>query len=192
MLLDYADAAISVYVIGWASITIWDGYGKTFRAEPDNWLWPCIVSSWCWLCQYGSHGRGGWVRLWLLLVLMDFEGQPPVVRVWRPMLSGAPVCVIPCAMLAGKLMPLLCHIGDSGIDDICSDSDTRRVCILGKEAQRKQQMISIWSIPLPSTTGKAPVCKPAELIAKQVGFCSSGRCSSIVVCWEVWALPRKK
>ncbi|EER09413.1 hypothetical protein Pmar_PMAR025968 [Perkinsus marinus ATCC 50983] len=85
---------------------------------------------------------------------MDFKGQPPVVRVWRPMLSGAPVCVIPCSMLAG-------------IDDICSDSDTRRVCILGKEAQRKQQMISIWSIPLPSTTGKAPVCKPAELIAKQ-------------------------
>ncbi|KAF4711541.1 WD repeat domain 90 [Perkinsus olseni] len=90
-------------------------------------------------------------------ILTAESGDPPVVRLWRPSVSEAPVCVISCPMLAG-------------IDDICSDPDSRRICILGKDAQRKQQQLCVWNIPPPPVTrGKLAACKSkAELIAKHV------------------------
>ncbi|KAF4664967.1 WD repeat domain 90, partial [Perkinsus olseni] len=90
-------------------------------------------------------------------ILTAESGDPPVVRLWRPSVSEAPVCVISCPMLAG-------------IDDICSDPDSRRICILGKDVQRKQQQLCVWNIPPPPVTrGKPSACKSqAELIAKHV------------------------
>ncbi|KAF4679162.1 WD repeat domain 90 [Perkinsus olseni] len=90
-------------------------------------------------------------------ILTAESGDPPVVRLWRPSVSEAPVCVISCPMLAG-------------IEDICSDPDSRRICILGKDVQRKQQQLCVWNIPPPPVTrGKLAACKSqAELIAKHV------------------------
>ncbi|KAF4667092.1 WD repeat domain 90 [Perkinsus chesapeaki] len=91
-------------------------------------------------------------------VITAEAGTPPVIRLWRPTVSQTqPVCIIACPMLAG-------------VEDICSDADSRRLCIVGKDAQRKQQQLFLWSIPNPPThtPGRAIVCKPAELVAKQL------------------------